>query len=94
MQKTLNCQVTGKGKNKPTPSLPHLKKQFLELKEIITPETASSPTLIRKKSGETLKKYEMVTKLKELNIDQSYKDFFTLCEKIGEGAHSVVYRCI
>ena len=43
---------------------------------------------------ETLKKYECVSKLKEVNIDENYLDFFEMKEKLGEGAHSVVYRCI
>ena len=41
-----------------------------------------------------MKNYDCVSKLKEVNTNEHYEDFFELLEKIGEGAHAVVYRCI
>ena len=42
---------------------------------------------------ENFKNFEFVTVLKEIETNKDYRDFYDLQEKLGEGAHSVVYRC-
>lgn len=43
---------------------------------------------------ETLKEFMILSKFKEISSQGSFNACFKVSEKIGEGAHSSVYRCI
>lgn len=43
---------------------------------------------------ETLKEFMILSKFKEISSKKHFHECFDVKEKLGEGAHSSVYRCI
>ena len=59
------------------------------------PETQDSVGMKRRrKTSENIKDFDYMSIFKDKTINQSFEDLYELGEKLGEGAQSVVYKCI
>lgn len=43
--------------------------------------------------SENFKSFQSLSALRDKSISQNFFNFFEIIEKVGEGAHSVVYKC-